>query len=127
MLRIDLIETGRATIFHLEGQLVGEWVEELRLAWVQARPSDPRSAEFVDLNLVTRVDAVGLHLLQVMQLAGVSFIATAPYTVSLLEDLDGVVLHELPKDLLAREGRHIRYRIEGGRAIRPVDASIVRA
>ena len=71
MLRIDLIHYAKAIVFHLEGQLMGEWVEELRIAWVDAKPRGDRVAEFVDLNLVTRVDSNGLHLLHVMYLAGV--------------------------------------------------------
>jgi len=113
MLRIDVIQTERTIVFHLEGQLMGDSVEELRTAWVQVRPYQVRTDEYVELNGVTRVDATGLHLLNVMYLSGVRFVATAPYTVSLLEDLDGAVLESLPEEASLRQARRFRIRIEG--------------
>ena len=103
MLRIDLIHYANMIVFHIEGKLAGEGVEELRSAWVGARPTG-NAAEFVDLNNVTSVNAAGLHLLNVMYLAGVRFVANSPYTIALLEDLEGAIVESLPED---REVRRI--------------------
>ncbi|MCU0227401.1 MAG: hypothetical protein MUF01_07155 [Bryobacterales bacterium] len=111
MLRIDVVHTTKATLFLLEGDLSGSLVEELRKAWVGARPRETRVTEYVDMNHVTRVDALGLHLLQVMHLAGVHFIATAPYTQSLLEDVVGAVLPALPEDDEATPLKRYRFPI----------------
>jgi hypothetical protein len=109
MLRINLIHYANMIVFQAEGKLAGIAVEELRSAWIQARPQGDM-AEFVDLTEVTRVDANGLHLLNVMYLAGVRFVATSPYTVALLEDLEGAVVDSLPED---REVNRVALRPEG--------------
>lgn len=127
MLRIDVIQTEKSTSYHLEGQLIGEWVEALRVAWVEAQPREHHVDEYVDLNLVTRVDPSGLHLLHVMYLAGVRFVATAPYTVSLLEELDGAVLEKLPEEDVSGPAKRFRILIEERMFTRPAGTSIHRA
>lgn len=96
MLRITLFEQNGLLIYKLEGDLAGEWVDELREHWFQSTAGSSRHREFIELNDVTRIDAAGLHLLSVMHLAGVRFVATAPYTRSLLEEFEGAVYDELP-------------------------------
>ncbi len=118
MLRIDLIQTAKSNVYLLEGQLTGAWVEELRSAWVNARPREVRVTEYVDLNEVTRVDAPGLHLLEVMHLAGVRFVAKAPYTVSLLEDLESTILPSLPDE--KDEESLKRFRIQMGALVETI-------
>ena len=103
MFRIDLIHYTNMIVFRLQGKLAGDAVEELRSAWVEARPAG-NAEEFVDLEEVTSVDAAGLHLLNVMYLAGVRFVASSPYTIALLEELDGAIVESLPED---REIRRI--------------------
>lgn len=103
MFRIDLIHYTNMIVFRLQGKLAGDAVEELRSAWVEARPTG-NAEEFVDLEEVTSVDAAGLHLLNVMYLAGVRFVASSPYTIALLEELDGAIVESLPED---REIRRI--------------------
>lgn len=96
MLRITLLEQNGLLIYKLEGELAGEWVVELREHWFQSTAGSSRHREFIELNHVTRIDAAGLHLLSVMHLAGVRFVAAAPYTRSLLEEFEGAVYDELP-------------------------------
>ncbi len=127
MLRIDMIHTKKSTVFHLEGHLTGEWVEALRVAWVDARPRDRHVREYADLNNVTRVDSTGLHLLHVMNLAGVRFVATAPYTVSLLEDFEGPVLERVPDEEATDPAKRFRIRIEAEALLRPPMPTIHRA
>ncbi|MCW5964425.1 MAG: hypothetical protein KIT83_10340 [Bryobacterales bacterium] len=127
MLRIDVIQSEKSTVYHLEGQLIGEWVETFRLAWVEAQPREHRVDEYVDLNLVTRVDPSGLHLLHVMYLAGVRFVASAPYTVSLLEELNGAVLEQLPEEAGSGPARRFRILIEERMFTRPAGTSVYRA
>ncbi|MDZ7639282.1 MAG: hypothetical protein U5J83_13695 [Bryobacterales bacterium] len=82
-------------VYKLEGDLAGEWVNEFREAWFRA-PSGSRKNEFVDLDSVNRIDREGMQLLSLMGLAGVRFVASAPYTRSLLEEFGEAVYDELP-------------------------------
>lgn len=98
MLRITLLEKNGLLLYKLEGELAREWVAELRELWFRSPAGTSRKREFIDLNDVTRIDAAGLHLLSVMHLAGVRFLATAPYTRGLLEEFEGAVYEELPSE-----------------------------
>ncbi len=96
MLRITVLPSNSLLVYKLEGDLTGEWVRELREVWFQVPTGTSRRNEFVELDGVSRIDAEGLHLLSVMHLAGVRFVATAPYTRSLIEEFEGSVYERLP-------------------------------
>lgn len=96
MLRISLLSVEDFLVYKLEGDLSGDWVNELREEWFQAPAGPSRKKEFVDMSAVSRIDSQGLHLISVMYLAGVRFIASAPYTRSLLDEYSDAVVEALP-------------------------------
>lgn len=97
MLRVSIDQIRGFTVYKLEGDLAGAWVDELREAWFANPASKSRKTDVVDLNGVIRIDAAGLHLLSVMNIAGVRFVSRAPYTRSLLAEFSTSVLEELPE------------------------------
>ena len=96
MLRVTVKDVEELVVYRLEGDLSGQWVDELREVWFNAPTSASRNCEFVDLTGVARIDRAGIHLLSVMNLAGVQFVARAPYTRSLLTEFGASILEEIP-------------------------------
>ena len=63
MLKIETTkDAGRGVTLHLEGRLIGPWVEELRVACAQAGRG--RMQVIVDLGGVAFVDRAGIALLR---------------------------------------------------------------
>ena len=66
MLKITVNDDGGVTTLKLEGKVSGEWVQELRSCWQQAKLSGEGGAVRVDLAGVTWVSNEGKALLGVM-------------------------------------------------------------
>ena len=96
MFRVTVLQDGDSVVYRLEGELAGESVESLRESWNGVADSG-NGFHIVDLNGVVRIDAAGLQLLSMMNLAGVRFVARAPYTRGLLAEFGARTYDELPR------------------------------
>jgi aryl-alcohol dehydrogenase-like predicted oxidoreductase len=71
MLRITTRNEDAATIFIVEGKLIGPWAEELEKCWRAAISVEPRIPILVDLAKVTFIDDIGKQLVAQMRRSGV--------------------------------------------------------
>src|SRR5687767_10350278 len=71
MLRITTRNEGAATIFIVEGKLIGPWAQELEKCWRAAISVEPRSPILVNLAKVTFIDDIGKQLVAQMRRSGV--------------------------------------------------------
>jgi len=71
MLRITTRNDNAATIFIVEGKLIGPWVQELEKCWRAAISIEPRSPILVNLAKVTFIDDIGKQLVAQMRRSGV--------------------------------------------------------
>lgn len=87
MLRITITETQTESRWVLQGQLLGQWVKELRRYWKVKHTRESGKRCVVDLNDVTFIDKTGERLLRAMSKAGADLISNGLYTKHLLEKL----------------------------------------
>jgi hypothetical protein len=85
MLKITVIETQTENRWVLQGQLVGEWVCELRTCWKKEHRTESPQRCVVDLNDVTFIDKSGERLLRAMSKKGAELVASGIYTKHVLE------------------------------------------
>jgi aryl-alcohol dehydrogenase-like predicted oxidoreductase len=71
MLRITTRNEDAATIFIVEGKLIGPWAQELEKCWRAAISVEPRSPILVNLAKVTFIDDIGKKLVAQMRRSGV--------------------------------------------------------
>jgi aryl-alcohol dehydrogenase-like predicted oxidoreductase len=71
MLRITTRNEDAATIFIVEGKLIGPWAQELEKCWRAALSIEPRSPILVNLAKVTFIDDTGKQLVARMRRSGV--------------------------------------------------------
>src|SRR5215831_9266090 len=71
MLRITTRNEDAATIFIVEGKLIGPWAQELEKCWRAAISVEPRSPILVNLTKVTFIDDTGKQLVARMRRSGV--------------------------------------------------------
>ncbi len=70
MLRITIEEKDDAVVLHLEGQLIGPWVEDVEQCWRNVFATLGRRSVQVDLSAVSFTDSAGGALLNRMHDAG---------------------------------------------------------
>ena len=70
MLRITTRNEDAATVFVVEGKLIGPWVQELEKCWRAAVSVEPRSPILVNLAKVTFIDDIGKQLVARMRRSG---------------------------------------------------------
>jgi ABC-type transporter Mla MlaB component len=83
MLRIDTIETDDATLFRLEGRVIGAWVAEVRRSCDDALARRRRLT--LDLASVSYVDPDGVALLRELTRRHVTFANATPFVAAQLE------------------------------------------
>jgi ABC-type transporter Mla MlaB component len=84
MLKIETVRNGSGTVtLILEGQLIGLWVDELRLACARARRARARVA--VDLGGVAFVDRDGVALLRELADHGTRMSSCSPFVAEQLK------------------------------------------
>ncbi len=71
MLKITTRNEEAATIFVIEGKLIGPWAQELEKCWRAASSIDPRRRMLLDLAKVTFIDDAGKQLVARMRCGGV--------------------------------------------------------
>lgn len=84
MLKITIKNDQRQTLFEIEGQLAGPWVQELAICWNNST-GDCRLG--VNLNGVTFIDDAGRRLLTEMHRQGVAIEGTGCMTASIIEEI----------------------------------------
>jgi hypothetical protein len=95
MLRITPQPAGTDYVLKLEGALIGPWVSEAAITWIDIATAQPGRRILIDLTDVNRVDQRGRELMALMYCAGVRFVA------------QGFVMPEIV--------REISERVDGGR------------
>jgi hypothetical protein len=87
VLKITITDLSAEQRWSLEGCLAGQWAEELRSAWREARHAGDTRRCIVELIDVTSVDRIGEAVLAELMSQGVEFIASDVYTKHLLGSL----------------------------------------
>ena len=87
MLRIEVDEQPEKTIFHVEGKLAGDWVDELRRVWTAVRNESPEKQAIVELSSVMAVDNPGRKLLSQMHTWGTRLTGKGLMIRSLIEEI----------------------------------------
>ncbi len=87
MLKITITDLSAEQRWCLEGRLVGQWAEELKSAWREARHVGDTRRCIVELIDVTSIDRIGEAVLAELMSQGVEFIASDVYTKHLLRNL----------------------------------------
>ena len=87
MLKITVTDFSDEQRWSLQGQLVGEWANELMSAWTKTRQPGDRRKCIVELVEVTSIDRNGEGVLRELMSQGVDFIASDVYTKHILHNL----------------------------------------
>jgi anti-anti-sigma regulatory factor len=82
MLRITPVDRKGVKMLHLEGKLVGPWVNEMKAACEQV--AGLPSPVALDLSAVTYVDEAGMALLRQLVQQGVGFAGVSRFVAELL-------------------------------------------
>jgi anti-anti-sigma regulatory factor len=89
MLRIRVDDQSEKTIFHVEGKLAGDWVDELRRVWTNVRNESPGKQAVVELSSVIAVDNPGRRLLSQMHSWGTQLTGKGLMIRSLIDEITG--------------------------------------
>lgn len=89
MLRVTTRSTPGEVRLHLEGRLIGAWVQEAALCWQAAQSTAGDRAVVVDLRDVDFVDPAGEELLAAMHMQGARLVAASPMMAHLVEEIAG--------------------------------------
>jgi ABC-type transporter Mla MlaB component len=87
VLKITLTELPDEQRWSLQGQLVGQWVAELRSTWREARRAGDARRCIIDLTEVTSIDRNGEAVLSEIMSEGTEFVASDVYIKHLLRNL----------------------------------------
>ncbi len=87
MLRVTIHDSAVELLLHLEGRLVGPWVQEAALCWETAQSIIAGRRVVVDLQDVGFVDAEGEQLLAAMHRQGATLRAACPMMAHLIEEI----------------------------------------
>ncbi len=99
MLKITLTDLPEEQRLSLQGQLVGQWADELKSIWKAARHAGDLRRCIVDLIEVTSIDRNGEAVLAEMMSHGAEFISGDVYTKHLLQNLRSDLKRARMKDL----------------------------
>jgi ABC-type transporter Mla MlaB component len=87
MLRITTIDKGEVTVFRLDGNLTGDWVDELERCWREMNGFAPTRKFEIDVTGVGFVDEKGKVLLERMFLEGAKLHAGNPFMTSVVAEI----------------------------------------
>jgi anti-anti-sigma factor len=89
MLRISQATTDNQTTLRLEGEISGQWVEELRRECARASRGDTQAGRrlVLDLAEVSSIDAAGLALFRELSARRAIVTKCSPYVEELLKDV----------------------------------------
>ena len=87
MLKITITDLPDEQRWSLQGQLAGQWADELKSTWSESRHTGDTRKCIVDLIEVTSIDRYAEAVLGEIMSQGVEFIASDVYTKHLLQNL----------------------------------------
>ena len=87
MLKITITDLPAEQRWSLQGQLVGQWADELKSTWKEAHHAEDMRRCIVDLIEVTSIDRNGEAILAEIMSDGADFISGDVYTKHLLRTL----------------------------------------
>ena len=87
MLKITITNLPDEQRWSLQGQLVGQWADELKSTWKEAHHAEDMRKCIVDLIEVTSIDRKGETVLTEIMNHGAEFISGDVYTKHLLRNL----------------------------------------
>jgi anti-anti-sigma regulatory factor len=89
VLKITITELPDEQRWSLQGQLAGQWADELQSTWRESRRAEDTRRRIVELTEVTSIDRNGETVLAEIMSQGAEFIAGDVYTKHLLRKLRG--------------------------------------
>lgn len=89
MLRITLHRTPDDVVVKLEGTLTAPWIDEVEIAWLEARTSTVGRHTRVDVRGVCHVDRAGRALMARMFDAGATFITSGCEMPEIVREISG--------------------------------------
>jgi len=105
MLKITITDLPEEQRLSLQGQLVGQWADELKSIWKEASHAGDLRRCVVDLIEVTSIDRNGEAALAEMMSHGAEFVSGDVYTKHLLQNLRNDLKRARMKDALNRESQ----------------------
>jgi len=87
VLKITITDLPDEQRWSLQGQLVGQWVAELKSSWREAHQAEDTRRCIVELIEVTSIDRNGEAVLAEIMTQGAEFVASDVYTKHLLRNL----------------------------------------
>ena len=87
MLKITITELPNEQRWSLEGQLIGQWADELKSTWRKGRHVEDTRRCIVELTEVSSIDHNGEAVLAEIMSEGAEFIASDVYTKHLLRNM----------------------------------------
>ena len=97
MLKITITELPDEQRWSLQGQLAGQWADELRSTWKESRHAGDTRRRIVELTEVTSIDRNGEAVLAEIMSHGAEFTASDVYTKHLLRNLRSEMKHSRMK------------------------------
>ncbi len=97
MLKITITDLPDEQRWSLQGQLVGQWVAELKSSWREAHQAEDTRRCIVELIEVTSIDRNGEAVLAEIMTQGAEFVASDVYTKHLLRNLRSEMKHRRMK------------------------------
>ncbi len=97
VLKITITDLPDEQRWSLQGQLVGQWVAELKSSWREAHQAEDTRRCIVELIEVTSIDRNGEAVLAEIMTQGAEFVASDVYTKHLLRNLRSEMKHRRMK------------------------------
>ena len=89
MLKITITNFSGGQRWSLQGQLAGQWADELQSTWRESCRAERTRRRIVELTEVTSIDRIGEAVLAEIMSQGAEFLAGDVYTKHLLRKLRG--------------------------------------
>jgi hypothetical protein len=106
MLKITMTDLSDGQRWSLQGQLVGQWADELRSTWREAHSAGDKRRFIVELVEVISIDRNGEAVLAELMNQGAEFIASDVYTKHLLRKLHSELKRSRMKHKQDEGGNH---------------------
>jgi aryl-alcohol dehydrogenase-like predicted oxidoreductase len=110
MLRITTHSEDAATVFILEGKLVGPWAQELEKCWRTAISIEPRGPIQVNLAKVTFIDDIGKQLVAQMRRSGVRLTGAGLIAEFICTEIEKAICASATDFSIVERGIHMRKR-----------------
>jgi aryl-alcohol dehydrogenase-like predicted oxidoreductase len=110
MLRITTRNEDAATVFVVEGKLIGPWVQELERCWQAAISVEPRSPILVNLAKVTFIDDTGKQLVARMRRTGVRLTGVGLIAEFICMEIEKAMCASANDFSIVERGTHMKRR-----------------